>query len=251
MKIRIQTDPGGKHDLIATQRDTVTGRDIVVQTISPGAQYEFDITSDISFSASLGVRVLGETSDAGVDVDPPRALPLADDDEFDDDDAEVKRPEGGPSEGVTQDPASINSPTAPVPGSSPTQPPEIVFGRDALSSPENDASRLDNVGENEAAAAAAGGDTLAGGSSESGDASTFGGDTASGGASEGGAAGSDAIPSEPSDDDVRAVLDDLEGQPSVERTQAGLVQVATINKALEARGFKPINAEKRDALAAG
>lgn len=56
-------------------------------------------------------------------------------------------------------------------------------------------------------------------------------------------------PRDATDDEIRELLVDLESSPSVERTAAGSVQVATINKALAAKGFKPIDAKRRDELA--
>lgn len=65
-----------------------------------------------------------------------------------------------------------------------------------------------------------------------------------------GAEGQDSVQLvDASDDDVRAVIAALETNPSVERTSGGKVQVATVNEALEAKGFKPINASRRDAIA--
>lgn len=65
-----------------------------------------------------------------------------------------------------------------------------------------------------------------------------------------GAEGQDSVQLvDASDDDVRAVIAALETNPSVERTSGGKVQVATVNEALEAKGFKPINAARRDAIA--
>lgn len=55
-------------------------------------------------------------------------------------------------------------------------------------------------------------------------------------------------PREASDDDIKAVLEDLETTPSVERTSGGKVEMSTLNTALEAKGFKPVNSAKRNEI---
>ena len=57
-------------------------------------------------------------------------------------------------------------------------------------------------------------------------------------------------PTDASDTEIRVIMAALASEPSVERTQSGAIHVNTINKALEARNYKPITAAKRDELAA-
>lgn len=95
-------------------------------------------------------------------------------------------------------------------------------------------------------------DTLTGSESESGAAFTAADAAASPGADS--QSGSEPPPkpdaTDASDAEIRVIMAALESEPSVERTKDGAIQVTTINKALEARNYKPISAAKRDELAA-
>lgn len=52
------------------------------------------------------------------------------------------------------------------------------------------------------------------------------------------------------DDTLKALLADMAADNTVERTQTGKIEIGAINSKLDARGFRPIKAQRRDDLTA-
>lgn len=242
---RIAHHSGAKHDLTVIRRDIPSGRDLSTTSVEAGDVYEFEVSEDVVAIVQQGRARRKDATDAGVNnlAEPRKVEVDQDDDTFDD--AELPNAD---DDSQKTDPAEVASPAEPVQGSTPTGAPEIVPGLDALSSPENAPERLENATEagqatGESTSGTEGDDTVASGSQG-------GAETTAGDAGEDTLSGGDAVElRDGSDDEILWIIGELEKDPSVERTAAGTLQVAAINKALEARGLKPISAAKRDELA--
>lgn len=54
----------------------------------------------------------------------------------------------------------------------------------------------------------------------------------------------------PTDDDIRAVITDLDLDGKAEKTKSGAYEMSAINEALKAKGFGPVKAADRDRVTA-
>lgn len=218
MKIRIAVDPDATHEVTIIERDRPSGRDLTVFNGKPGDIYEFDLNADTYVFTQQGQRVREDDGDGdGGGGGMAGTGVLLDEGMSPTEFQAIPLNETGEVEQLNE-----RSTDAEVASTPPAKPDEVEEQTD---------------GEQ------GGGESEPGGGEQS--------DAGTGEQTQADTEQQTQTLGDPSDDDVRAVLADLESNPSVERTAQGVVQVTTINKALEAKGFKPINAARRDALAAG
>lgn len=198
MKQRIHLDPNGTHEVTLIERDTVTGRDLIVINGEPGKVYEFDLSQNTCVFQVLGRRLGDDDGGGGPASLVPSGVELSGQDLKDadlDDSGEVIRAADADRVGEG---ASAEEVASPEPVKPPEQDQEPAA--DAEQTPEEQSDTVDLR--------------------------------------------------DARDDEIKDILVDLAADPATERTQAGVIQVSAINKALEAKGLKPITAARRDELTA-